>query len=105
MDYDDEDDLDISIRRGGRYGDDANIPNHLFPAILVTILCCPCWPLGIVAIVQAARVNGLIAQGDYEGARRASESAKMWCIITFVVAILTGCAWGAFRAMAQHNRF
>src|SRR5260221_2223735 len=101
MAYDDDDDLDISIRRGGR--GDENIPTYVTQTIRDTV-CCGCWPLGIVAIVQAARVNGLIAQGDYEGARRASESAKMWCIITFVVAILSSCALGAFRAMVEHNR-
>src|SRR5260370_30857925 len=100
MAYDDEDDLDISIRRGAR--GDENIPNYLTQAILVTV-CCGCWPLGIVAIVQAARVNGLIAQGDYEGARRASESAKMWCIISFVVALLAGFVWFVFQVMAQQR--
>jgi Interferon-induced transmembrane protein len=104
MAYDDEDDLDISIRRGGRGGIDANIPNYLVQAILVTV-CCPCWPLGIFAIVQAAKVNGLIAQGDYEAARRASESAKMWCIITLVVGVLVGFGWIALQFMAEHNRF
>ena len=102
MAYDDEDDLDISIRRGGS-GDEV-IPNYLVQAILVT-LCCGCWPLGIVAIVQAAKVNGLIAQGDYEGARRASESAKMWCIITFVISLISVPAWIALQIMAEHNRF
>ena len=103
MAYDDEDDLDISIRRGGG-GRGEVIPNYLTQAILVTV-CCGCWPLGIVAIVQAAKVNGLIAQGDYEGARRASESAKMWCIISFVVGLLVSFGWIAIQVMAEHNRF
>ena len=103
MAYDDEDDLDISIRRGGR-GDEVIPPNYLTQAILVT-LCCGCVPLGIVAIIQAARVNGLIAQGDYEGARRATESAKMWCIISFVLGLLGSFGYIAIQVMAQNNRF
>jgi interferon-induced transmembrane protein/zinc ribbon protein len=57
------------------------IPNYLVQAILVTIFCCQ--PFGIVAIVYAAQVDGRAAGGDYEGATRASNSAKMWCWIAF----------------------
>jgi hypothetical protein len=102
MAYDDDDDLDISIGRRGRR-DVEDIPNYLTQAILVTI-CCTCWPLGIVAIIQAARVNSLIAQGDYEGARRASDSAKMWCIITLVVSVLLAVLYIGTRMMAGVNR-
>ncbi len=57
------------------------VPNYLVQAILVTIFCC--LPLGIVSIVYAAQVNGKIAAGDFDGARRASESAKTWAWISF----------------------
>lgn len=53
------------------------IPNYLWQSIVVTILCC--WPLGIPAIVYAAKVDGLKASGDINGALSASSSAKMWC--------------------------
>jgi hypothetical protein len=56
-----------------------NIPNYLWQSIVVTILCC--WPLGIPAIVYAAKVDGLKARGDINGAMSASASAKMWCMI------------------------
>jgi hypothetical protein len=61
------------------------VPNYLVQAILVTICCC--LPGGIVAIVYAAQVNGKLASGDYTGARVASDTAKMWCWISFGVGL------------------
>jgi hypothetical protein len=55
------------------------IPNYLWQSIVVTIFCC--WPLGIPAIVYAAKVDGLRARGDIQGAMAASNSAKTWCWI------------------------
>lgn len=57
------------------------IPNYLWQSIVVTILCC--WPLGIPAIVFAAKVDGLKARGDIAGAMEASKKAKMWTGIAF----------------------
>jgi hypothetical protein len=54
------------------------VPNYLWQSIVVTILCC--WPLGIPAIVYAAKVDGLKARGDVHGAIAASNSAKNWCL-------------------------
>lgn len=63
------------------------IPNHLVMAILVTLFCCQ--PCGIVSIVYAAGVDSKAMAGDIEGARRASDNAKMWAIIgMFSVAIM-----------------
>jgi len=59
----------------------APIPNYLWQAIVITIFCC--WPLGIPAIVYAAKVDGLRARGDFQGAKSASASAKQWCWISF----------------------
>ncbi len=53
------------------------VPNHLVWSILVTIFCC--LPLGIAAIVHAARVNTMLQLGDYNGAIRESNQAKKWC--------------------------
>lgn len=52
----------------------ANIPNYLWQSIVVTILCC--WPLGIPAIVYAAKVDGLKATGNIQDALAASANAK-----------------------------
>ena len=38
------------------------VPNHLVWAIAVTIFCC--LPAGMVAIVYAAQVNGMLDAGD-----------------------------------------
>lgn len=52
------------------------ITNYLWQAICVTLFCC--MPFGIVAIVFATKVDGLVAAGDYAGAQSASDSAKKW---------------------------
>ena len=68
------------------------IPNHLAWAIIATVLatclCCPVGLLGIVAIVFAAKVNGLLQQGDIDGARRASANAKTWGWVATGLAIV-----------------
>ncbi len=60
-----------------------SVPNHLVWAILATLCCCV--PGGIVAIVYAAKVDGKLAAGDYDGAVAASDNAKMWSWISFGV--------------------
>jgi hypothetical protein len=58
-------------------------------AIITTVLCC--LPLGIVAIVNASKVNQLWGQGRYDEARVAAESAKkfaLWGVIAGVVVIV-----------------
>ena len=101
MPYDDrdEEDLDITARPGDR-GED--IPNYLTQAILVTLCCC--WPFGIAAIVNAAKVNTLIAQGDYEGARRASNSAKTFCLVSLILGIVVGVLWFGATVLSEMNQ-
>ena len=62
------------------------VPNHLVGAILATIFCC--WPLGIPAIVFAARVNGLLARGDLAGAQAASKSANTWMWVSIGIGLV-----------------
>jgi len=57
------------------------VPNYLVQSILVTIFCC--MPLGIVAIIYAAQVNGKLEAGDAPAALSASRNAKMFCWIAF----------------------
>ncbi len=64
-----------------------NIPNYLPQAILVTLFCC--LPFGIVAIVQAAKVNAYIKDGNFEGAIQSSDNAKKWCWISFIAGIIS----------------
>jgi len=63
-----------------------DVPNHLVKAILATCFCC--LPLGIVAIVFAAQVNGKLDIGDYAGATSASEQANMYGNISIGLGIL-----------------
>jgi hypothetical protein len=54
------------------------VPNYLVPAI-ISIFCC--FPLGIVAVIFAAQVNGKVAAGDTAGALDSSKKAKMFSFI------------------------
>lgn len=60
--------------------------SHLALAILSTIFCC--LPLGIVAIVHAAKVDNLWNNGQYDAAVDTSNKAKKWVIISAVLAIV-----------------
>lgn len=68
------------------------VPNYLAWSIISTVLavclCCPLGFLGIVAIVYSAQVNTKVAQGDFAGARRASDAAKTWCWVATALAII-----------------
>ncbi len=75
-----------------------NIPNYLWQSIVVTVLCC--LPLGIPAIVYASKVNNSLMQGNQAAAKQASDSAKMWCIISLVTGIFAGLAYFGFVLLA-----
>lgn len=71
----------------GGYGQPAGPPpsNNLVLAIL-GLLCC--WPIGIPAVVFAARVNGKWHSGDTAGAMADAEKAKKFAIIALVLGII-----------------
>jgi len=97
-DDDDREDLDdLNVRYQG------DIPNYMTQAILVTLCCC--WPLGIVAIVKAARVNSAMARGDYEAAMQASADAKLWCWISFLLGLILQPLIGMAQIMLENQRF
>ncbi|MBZ0087514.1 MAG: CD225/dispanin family protein [Thermomonas sp.] len=54
------------------------ISNNLIWAILATLFCC--LPLGIVSIIYAAKVDGLVAAGNYAAAQEAADKAKSWAL-------------------------
>ncbi len=56
---------------------------YLWQSILVTIFCCV--PFGIVGIVNASKVTSLYAIGEYAAAQKASDDAKKWTKIAFIV--------------------
>ncbi|AMJ57899.1 MULTISPECIES: CD225/dispanin family protein [Stenotrophomonas] len=86
------------------------VSNNLVWAILSTLFCCI--PLGIVSIVQAAKVNGLLAAGDIAGAREAADKAKKWAIyaavagiVVFVVYIVLVMVLGVGGAMTGASSY
>jgi hypothetical protein len=52
------------------------VDNHLVKAIFSTLCCC--MPLGVVAIVYAAQVQGHARRGDYGMAHSAASTADTW---------------------------
>jgi hypothetical protein len=79
-----------------------NIPNYLVQSILVTLCCC--LPLGIVAVIYSARVNGKLVAGDIAGAQAASDKAKKWAWIGFglgVVINLLGVVFQMFNGLKR----
>ena len=72
---------------GGSFNNNPEKPpmpeNYLVWSILATVFCC--WPLGIFAIINAAKVSSAYNAGDYQGALNASASAKKWTIATACV--------------------
>jgi hypothetical protein len=76
-----------------------NIPNYLVLGI-VSIFCC--WPIAIAAIINATKVNGLVAAGDIAGATDASAKAKKFAIIAIALGvglnIIGAIIWGILLA-------
>src|SRR5215208_905460 len=67
----------------------ASVPNYLIPAI-ISLFCC--FPLGIVAVIFAAQVNGKVTAGDTAGALDSSKKAKMFAYIAIGLGVaLWGC--------------
>lgn len=87
---------DIPIRR-------RDIPNYLAQAIPCTLFCC--LPFGIVAIVQAAQVNTKLSLGDYAGAQKSSDQAKMWCWISFALGLIATPFIIYFQILADRELF
>lgn len=68
--------------------------NNLVWAILTTVFCC--LPLGVVAIVKAAQVNSLWAQGQQDAARKAADDAKKWSIWAAVAGVVVAILYVIF---------
>lgn len=60
--------------------------NNMLWAILSTLFCC--LPLGIVSIINAAKVDGLYRSGDYSGAQEAADNAKKYAQYGLVIGII-----------------
>lgn len=60
--------------------------NYLVWNIVATLACCI--PTGIVGIVMSNKVNEAYARGDMERARKMSERAAWWFIISLVLGLI-----------------
>lgn len=74
------------------------VENHLIKAILVTVFCC--LPVGIVAIVYAAQVDGKARAGDVAEARRLSDEAAKWSKWALFAGIAAWVLYVLFYVMA-----
>jgi len=77
-------------------------PSYLVFAILVTIFCF--WPTGIVALVNALRVNSLWKTLEHDKARKASRNARNWGLLTLaigVVAVVVVVFWASIAYLNQ----
>ncbi|MFT4127589.1 MAG: CD225/dispanin family protein [Gordonia sp. (in: high G+C Gram-positive bacteria)] len=72
--------------------------SNLVWGILTTVLCCV--PLGVVAIVYAAKVDKLWLLGDVEGARKASAAARNWSIGSAVATVVLVALFIGVAALA-----
>jgi len=70
---------------------------------IVSLLCC--WPIGIPAVVFAARVNTKWAQGDLPGATDASGKARMFAFIALGLGIVLGILYGILIAAGTLSGF
>lgn len=75
----------------GQYQNNSGAPNSGTPYMILaifTVLMC-CMPLGIVAIIYASRINGLLRIGDYAGARESAKKVKIFSIIGIIGGLIT----------------
>lgn len=63
-------------------------------SVLVTVFCC--FIPGIVAIIFSSQVSSKYYAGDYEGAKRASRTAEIWIIVSFVLGVLSATLYLPF---------
>ena len=71
---------------GQTYSDQTSDQQYLVLSIICTLCCC--LPFGIVGIVYAAKINSSMAAGNYEEAKNAAKSAKIWIIASAVVGLI-----------------
>lgn len=58
----------------------------LWQSIAITLCCSPLF--GIIAIVNAVRVNSLYYDGDYEASLRASKRARLWLMVGLITGLI-----------------
>ena len=71
--------------------------NHLVKAILTMLFCC--LPFGIVALINATKVEGLWAQGQKMQAQKAAADADKWANIALICGIVWIVIYGICMAV------
>ena len=70
--------------------------SYLARSIVSIILC---FPFGIPAVINSARVTELWLQGKYAEAEEASAKAKKWSKISIVITIVFGVLYALFMTL------
>ncbi|WP_025740179.1 CD225/dispanin family protein [Aquimarina pacifica] len=68
--------------------------NYLVESILALLFCC--LPLGIVALINATKVNSEYENGNYEAAQKASDDAKKWLKYTVIAGVVVFVLYAIF---------
>lgn len=71
---------------------------YLVSSILVLLFCC--LPLGIVALIKSNSVEKFYLLGDYNGALKASQSAKNYIIWSVILGVIGIVLYFVFLAVA-----
>lgn len=70
-------------------------------SIATMVLCCI--PLGIPAVVYAAKAQGSVTQGDFALAEEQIGKAKTWTIVAAVLGLLFGILYITFGLNQSSN--
>jgi len=80
----------------------ANIESHMVKAIISAICCC--LPIGIAAIVFAAKVGPSLKANNCEAALEASKKANLWGNVSIGVGLVTQIFWIIFyQLVSKHS--
>lgn len=71
-----------------------SVNNHLVKSILATLFCC--LPIGIVAIVFAAQVDGYVRSGNMALAEETSKKASTWANVSIGLSLAGYLVYGVF---------
>ena len=91
--------MKYSPQHNAGFGAATRPKTYLMEAIVATLLCCV--PFGVVSIVYAAQVDSKFNAGDYQGAQKASSSAKTWYHVALVSGLVVGAIYIIGKVMTS----
>ena len=65
---------------------EAEAPTNLVWAVIATVMCCQI--TGVIAIVYGAMTSSANSAGNYEKARRYSDIAQIWVMVSIVLGLI-----------------